>query len=425
MKPLFTLIILLIGTKISYAQTVKWQNNAQIKQLAAQALQYQQDQDYVNAAKKYLEAFNLDTTNYEVANNMAGVLDEMKDYNTEMTWAYKAIALKPGLADAYISLGNACLGNKKLETARNNYNKAISLDPKNPQPVYSLGLIEDIQGNPKQALFYYEQSQKTDPDFYDARYNMAMDYNKIKDYANAYKYIDNYRTVDDSKEVIDLWKTIMNNIAAQPFSYPAIRQSGKLLEDFVAQGWRIKDKAIGDLNGDKVADAVLVLEYHTRAAEVRNGNNTVYSYPRVIVVLLKNGDHYNKARQQNTFLLREEEGDGMSGDPYDNIDITKGILNINYQYTRSYLNYKFRYQANDFYLIGATYAGAANNILFSWDFNFSTRKMIHNEGESLDQDNAKTAKNKTDIRTIHITRPKKLSELTEPFAWDIFKDVSI
>jgi tetratricopeptide (TPR) repeat protein len=420
MKKILFIIISLGVVQFTYAQTPGWQNNLQIQQLLEQALKYKQSNDYVNAAKTYLAAYNLDTTNYKAANDMAGVLNDLQDYNTELVWAKKAINLKPNFASAYASLGNAYLGQKKLTLAHESYQRAAALEPQSPYPVYSLGLIEQNRGDIKQAVSYYEQSQKIDSNFYDAFYNMALCYDKLKDYNKAYKYIDDYRMVNDNEEVLDLWKHIKKEIAAQPFYYPTLPQSGKTLDDFIPAGWKIKGKAMGDLNKDGIADAALVLEYKTITAESRADNDTIYSYPRILLVLFKNASQYNSVAQQNTFMLRAEEGDHMSGDPYDTIEINKGVLNINYEYTRSHLYYKFRYQNNNFYLIGATEAGVHLDTEESWDFNFQTRTVVHFEGPI-----SGGAKSKNQVIKLKLPYLKTLNDLKEPFMWQVAKGVMI
>ncbi|OCX51886.1 hypothetical protein BEL04_17945 [Mucilaginibacter sp. PPCGB 2223] len=222
---------------------------------------------------------------------------------------------------------------------------------------------------------------------------------------------------------IILLSSLFKNTQKEPFTYPTITSTGKTIAAFVPKGWKIKSKAIGDLNGDKTADIALILEYRDTVSEIRSDHDTLTgNHPRVLVVLFKNGDNYNLAIQQNTFILREHEGTGMGEDPYDEPEITKGLLIINFQLLREHLQYKFRYQSNDFYLIGAEDHGVDHNDLYGWSYNFLTKKAVHDSGESTE--NIK-AKNKREILTIPFINLKKLSELKQPFQWEVLKDVFI
>jgi Tfp pilus assembly protein PilF len=419
MKRLFVIILLTLTVQLAKAQPPRWKANPQIKQLSDQALKFKQTLDYVDAAKTYLAAFNLDTTNYEAANSMAGVMGNLYNYNTQLIWAQKAIKLNPKFAAAYANLGDAYLGKTEYPLAQQNYQTSARLDPKNPYPIYTLGMIQQRQGNIKQAVGYYERCQTIDNDYYDAFYNMALCYDQLKDYNNAYKYIDRCQRVETTKKVLALWRHMTKEIAAQPFAYPTLAATGKTLNDFVPAGWKIKGKTTGDLNGDKIPDAALVLEYKTITAEVREGNDTIYSYPRILLVLFKNGDHYSTVAQHNTFMLRAEEGDHMSGDPYDTIEISKGILNINYEYTRTHLYYKFRYQNNGLYLIGATMGGAHLDTVEVWDINFPTHTMEH-----IKEPISGPSK-KIQVIKLNLPRLKTLNELKEPYMWEVAKDVMI
>jgi len=418
MKKILWLLFLIC--RLSYAQT----NNTQIDGLMKTAAAYQQQGDNVSAVNTYLKAYSLDQKNYLTTTALADLFGQIKDYRTEIVWAQKTIAIKADYAPAYLNLGYAYLGQKDYEKANANYQQAAKFDPKDPNPVYSLGVIQQTLGNTQQAIVYYEQSQTIDPDNLDVLYNMAICYDKLKNFNEAFKCIDRYRMVDDKREVLDLWNHIKQEISAQPFAYPALPASAKSISAFVSSGWTIKGKAMGDLNGDKVADVAMILEYKDLVSEVRGENDTSQSHPRILVVLFKEGDHYKLAAQQNTFILREKEGMGMGEDPYDEPEISKGVLTINFQLLRSHLRYDFRYQADNFNLISATDAGVDANILYEWDFNFLTKQVVHTWGESTDE-NDHTARKKTARKVITTPGLKKLSELKKPYSWEVTKDVFI
>src|SRR5438128_5936462 len=47
-----------------------------------------------------------------------------------------------------------------------------------------------------------------------------------------------------------------------PVRYPTLPRHATALTGFVPTGWRLQDKAVGDLNGDGLPDAALVLWMH-------------------------------------------------------------------------------------------------------------------------------------------------------------------
>jgi tetratricopeptide (TPR) repeat protein len=412
------LFLLLLCSRFCFAQAPA----PQIEALMKKALAYEDKGDNANAFNTNLQIYNLDNNNYAATNTMAGIAGKMGDFNTEIIWAQKTIAIKPDYAFGYINLGNAYAGQHNFDKAIENYNIAARLDPKSPYPPYELGVIEEAKGDIKGAVACYERSAKLDPDFDNAWFNLAAGYANLKNFEGANRYITKFLNLHpDDKDAQEMQKHILMAIKAMPFRYPAIPKAAKTLEGFVPVGWKLKDKAVGDLNADKIADAALVLEYQDVVNEARSDNDTIQSHPRVLLVLLKTGDHYSLVAQQNTFILRETEGGPMyDGDPYDNIEITKGALNINFQYIRSHLNYKFKYQAGDFYLIKAIDDGVESNIIFDNSFDFLTRKASLTSGASTEE--GSKAKNKTHIKTINIPRLKKLTELKQPYAWEVIKD---
>jgi len=44
------------------------------------------------------------------------------------------------------------------------------------------------------------------------------------------------------------------------FDYPRLEKYGQKIEDFVPKNWKIIGKAIGDLNGDKIADSTIIVK---------------------------------------------------------------------------------------------------------------------------------------------------------------------
>ena len=203
------------------------------------------------------------------------------------------------------------------------------------------------------------------------------------------------------------------NLFAQNFSYPKLPYAGKNIEAFLPPNWKFKDSAEGDLNRDKINDVALVIEYKDTVDEMRPNGYENHGSPRVLLVLLKNQktDSYDLFLQNNTFIVRYGEG-GMSPDPYDQVDIVKGILLISIEFVRGSTNYKFRMQNGDLYLIGGSSYGSSGGMLEGIDANFSTGKAKIESGPIEEDPKVKWV-------TLPKTPLKKLRDMKMIFEWEV------
>lgn len=147
--------------------------------------------------------------------------------------------------------------------------------------------------------------------------------------------------------------------AQEDFVYPKVIQKGKILADFVPKDWAIIRSDTGDLNKDKLDDMAFVMEYQKDKKEDDFG----VGYPRVLVIVFQKDGVYQRSIQHNEFILKADEG-GVMGDPFESFFIKKGVLNINFSGGSSHVwsdGYKFRFQDNDWYLIGQDNAAFDKN----------------------------------------------------------------
>ncbi|WP_181306487.1 hypothetical protein [Rufibacter sp. XAAS-G3-1] len=184
------------------------------------------------------------------------------------------------------------------------------------------------------------------------------------------------------------------------------------------ENWFVKDSAQGDLNGDKVADRALVLELKATINEVRPDSSVNLGSPRVLLILFKNptSGGYELTLQNNSFILRHGEG-GMEPEPYRKISIKNRVLEIVFEFVRSSATYKFRYQQNDFKLIGATSGGTSGGQIESWDINFSTKKALHAWGGISDKNL------KQEWKAVPTAKLRSLKEMLMPFQWEVLPNV--
>lgn len=105
--------------------------------------------------------------------------------------------------------------------------------------------------------------------------------------------------------------------------------------------------AIGDLNNDGINDVAAVLEVKSNPKSGSRG--------LLIAFGNKNKSYDLKIIAKNA-VLNADEG-GVWGDPFESISVNRGSVLLNFyagSNDRWYSSYRFRYQNNGFYLIGAT-----------------------------------------------------------------------
>lgn len=192
--------------------------------------------------------------------------------------------------------------------------------------------------------------------------------------------------------------------AQDDFVYPKLAQKGKKMADFVPKDWAIIKSDTGDLNKDKLDDLAFVIEYQKDKKEDDYG----VGYPRILVVVFQKDGEYQLSIQNNKFIMLADEG-GMMGDPFEDLFIKKGVLNINFTGGSSELwsfYYKFRFQNDDWYLIGEDNNDFNRNTgeYRSESINYSTSKMQTKSGK----EGGKETEKWTDLEKKPL---KKLSEM--------------
>jgi len=127
--------------------------------------------------------------------------------------------------------------------------------------------------------------------------------------------------------------------------------SGKSIKDFIPKDYEIKDSISGDLNKDGLKDIVLVLSH------LQEDTFEMDEEPkRLLLILFKSAVGFKLSGKSSEVVMCRHCG-GMYGDPYSQLDITKGVLSIEHYGGSSWRwteTRKFRYQQNGFYLIGST-----------------------------------------------------------------------
>ena len=216
------------------------------------------------------------------------------------------------------------------------------------------------------------------------------------------------------------------------FPYPTMPAYGKTLDDFVPKDWNIIDTVTGDLNKDNTEDAAMILEYKDSVIERNRAiwrNQKQKTTPRILVLVLKIANQYELKVQQNVLVLRKNEGDDTyPDDPYESMEIIKGVLHLNFRWSvmggGQAMHYIIRYQSNDFYLIGYTFESGYHSSITTSDFNFSTKKYQQygyddetGRGGKYEEFNIK--------KKLPASSLKKLGDLKEPGTWKVIDNETI
>jgi hypothetical protein len=183
----------------------------------------------------------------------------------------------------------------------------------------------------------------------------------------------------------------------QTYKYPVLPQSGSKAEAFVPKGWHVLEKTEGDLNKDNLPDIAAVIESDKPVKNLKETDNE--QQPRILFVAFKQADgSYKLSIQSNEFVLLSNEG-GVLGDPWLGMVIQRGTLLVQFyggSSSRWGYDYRWRFQNDDWFLIGATYTSSStHNAAFEkYDFNLSTGAAELTQGEALEDEKAKNPKDK-------------------------------
>lgn len=140
----------------------------------------------------------------------------------------------------------------------------------------------------------------------------------------------------------------------------------------IPEKYSIVDLARGDLDNDSIEELVVVYN-NEREPETEIG------FPRELIIYKFINNKWIDWKKSKEVLYHSQNG-GMMGDPFGDIEIKNGILQIDQNGGSSWrwgITDKYRFQNGDFYLIG--YTSIFGKICEYWekiDFNLSTGKLI-------------------------------------------------
>ena len=146
-----------------------------------------------------------------------------------------------------------------------------------------------------------------------------------------------------------------------PVTYPNLVRDGASLDAFVPAKWKLEAKASGDLNGDELPDAALILHMADPANMVAKDWDPTQKYdsnPRMLVVLFgRKSGGYTLAAADHKLIPRLENQN--QDEPFDEVAISGGTLRVKMHLFMSAGGWEmggslftFRWQDGAFKLIG-------------------------------------------------------------------------
>ncbi len=141
--------------------------------------------------------------------------------------------------------------------------------------------------------------------------------------------------------------------------------------DFVPRGWRLFDKAEGDLDGDGRTDSVLIIQENDpakmRSNPDRLGMDHHDANPRIVLVILQNYPGQYRLVAKGNAIIPDHDQPTIS-DPYEDMRIKGGSLHLHIAFfanagswSMSNRQFQFRWDGKAMALIGFEYAHVRRN----------------------------------------------------------------
>lgn len=142
-------------------------------------------------------------------------------------------------------------------------------------------------------------------------------------------------------------------------------------ENFAPTGFKIIEDKMGDLDSDGISERIIVYD---------TNDTTEDGIVRELQILKKSNSDWAIWKKSRNAILKSQEG-GMSGDPFEGIEVLKGLLIIKFSggssWKWSYKD-KYRFQKGELELIGySEIYGKPCEFWIDIDFNLSTGKIVY------------------------------------------------
>lgn len=177
-----------------------------------------------------------------------------------------------------------------------------------------------------------------------------------------------------------------------------LKESAQSLEELIPENWELLDSQTGDLNKDGILDIVFAIADTDEDNLKPNdgfGIGPIDQNPRKLGIYFgTSSGTFKKQLVSNEFIILQETP--AMDEPFDGFEISKkGVLDINFHiwysagsYETSNHTYRFRFQNNEFVLIGydASESNRATAEMVDYSINFLSKKMKITRG-NFSEDN--------------------------------------
>lgn len=154
------------------------------------------------------------------------------------------------------------------------------------------------------------------------------------------------------------------------------------------EGYILYEKITGDLNNDNIDDTILIVKGTSKQNIVTNRFNKVVDRNRrgILIYLTNNKGLYLATKNLNCFYSENEDG-GVYYAPQLSFEIKNNTFFVKYKHGRHGLwKYTFKYQENDFKLIGFDHISQRGPITIKeTSINFITKKKFIKENINPDE----------------------------------------
>jgi hypothetical protein len=213
-----------------------------------------------------------------------------------------------------------------------------------------------------------------------------------------------------------------------PVTYPQLPAEAATAEGFVPRGWKIENRAEGDLDGDSRADLALVLRSQDPAnvLPVEMCGDELDTNPSMLAVLLaKPGGGYRQAVENHALIPRRENSCALGG--LTGIAIERGTLSTDFERMMSAggwdmgsAAFKWRWSDGALRLIGFDYSNIKRNTgaMTRISINYLTGRAKISTG------NIGTDRETVRWRALRSRRPPAIGEVGDGLTFDPEKLVS-
>lgn len=165
---------------------------------------YANSQQYSLAEEVLLKSYNLDSTDYRIYNILGWFYFEIEDWNKSDYYYSKSLEIFPNNP---ITLNNLAYSlivrDTNLSYAKTLIEKAVSLEPDNPNFLDTYGWYFYKIGNYEKAKYYIEKSIELDSTRPEPFLHLSLIYKKLGDNSNANYFLEKAISIDpNNKEII-------------------------------------------------------------------------------------------------------------------------------------------------------------------------------------------------------------------------------